>query len=189
MRSPSDSYSSSIKASPQPELAWLLGRTTAGALRANGWVGVQLFFVLSGYLITTLLLREEAAHGRVDLRAFWARRVLRIWPLYYLTLFLTFVLLPVWTGEAGTAGGRVLWARHAPAFFTFGGNWSMAFLGPVGHDSQSVLWSVCVEEQFYLVVPLIVARLGGRLRPRRSRAGSPRRSATGTGSPVTGSTS
>ena len=52
--------------------------------RDNGGYGVQLFFILSGYLITTLLLREEARYGRIALRAFWIRRILRIWPLYYL---------------------------------------------------------------------------------------------------------
>ena len=65
-------------------VARLVGSRAAWALRENGRFGVQLFFILSGYLIATLLLREEASYGRISLRAFWIRRILRIWPLYYL---------------------------------------------------------------------------------------------------------
>ena len=69
---------------PQGIMARLIGSRAAMALRENGGFGVQLFFILSGYLIATLLLREEARYGRIALRAFWIRRILRIWPLYYL---------------------------------------------------------------------------------------------------------
>ena len=69
---------------PQGIMARLIGSRAALALRENGGFGVQLFFILSGYLIATLLLREEARYGRIALRAFWIRRILRIWPLYYL---------------------------------------------------------------------------------------------------------
>ena len=81
---------------PPLVFAHLVGSTVANALRSNGGYGVQLFFILSGYLITTLLLREEARYGRIALRAFWIRRILRIWPLYYLIVFIGFfVLLPI----------------------------------------------------------------------------------------------
>lgn len=142
---------------PSSVLAPLIGRSAARCFRENGWVGVQLFFILSGYLITTLLLREEAAFGRVDLRAFWVRRVLRIWPLYYLTVAVVFGLMPWLDGSFTYPAGRQSVARHVPAFLAFLGNWSMIFRGPVSSDAQSVLWSVCVEEQFYLAVPLVVA--------------------------------
>ena len=75
----------------RPVLSKLIGHGAAGCCIENGWVGVQLFFILSGYLITTLLLREEAAFGRIDLRAFWVRRIMRIWPLYYLIVVLVFL--------------------------------------------------------------------------------------------------
>ena len=68
-------------------------RRTGAFARENGGYGVQLFFILSGYLITTLLLREEARYGRIALRAFWIRRILRIWPLYYLIVLIGFFLL------------------------------------------------------------------------------------------------
>jgi peptidoglycan/LPS O-acetylase OafA/YrhL len=149
---------------PQPILSQVVGRSVARCLRENGWVGVQLFFILSGYLITTLLLREESAFGRVDLRAFWVRRVLRIWPLYYLVVAIVFLVLPGLDGVLAYSDGRAEIAKHLPWFLAFLGNWSMIRLGPVGYDAQSVLWSVCVEEQFYLAVPLIVALVGRRAR-------------------------
>ena len=132
---------------------WSVGN----AILDNGWVGVQLFFILSGFLITTLLLREEARLGRIDLRAFWMRRILRIWPLYYLTVAITFFLLPWMDGALGHASTRELWSRHLVPFLLFGGNWSMGLVGPVPYDAISILWSVCVEEQFYLFCPLLIA--------------------------------
>jgi peptidoglycan/LPS O-acetylase OafA/YrhL len=126
------------------------------SLRVNGWVGVQLFFILSGFLITTLLLREEERFGRVDLRAFWVRRILRIWPLYYLTVAVTFFLLPALDGRLRSPGYWSMLRVHLPWFLGFLGNWSMIRHGPVGNDAISVLWSVCVEEQFYILCPLLI---------------------------------
>ena len=87
---------------PQGIVARLIGSRAAAALRENGGFGVQLFFILSGYLIATLLLREEARYGRIDLRAFWVRRILRIWPLYYLILVIGFGLIPALEGQLRT---------------------------------------------------------------------------------------
>jgi peptidoglycan/LPS O-acetylase OafA/YrhL len=149
---------------PWHELAGLISKEATRCFQQNGWVGVQVFFILSGYLITTLLLREESVFGRVDLRAFWVRRALRIWPLYYLTVAVVFVVIPALDGALATSAGRAAAGKHLPAFLLFLGNWSMAIRGPVPYDAQSILWSVCVEEQFYLIVPLLVAFL-----PRRGR--------------------
>ncbi len=137
----------------------LVGKAAGRCFRENGWVGVQFFFILSGYLIVTLLLREEADYGRIDLKAFWVRRILRIWPLFYLTVALTFFLIPALQGEFQSGAGAENIRRHLGWFLLFLGNWSMALQGPVSLDSQSILWSVCVEEQFYIVVPLLVAFL------------------------------
>src|SRR5437868_2879263 len=60
------------------------------AIEKNGWLGVDLFFVLSGFLITTLLLKERSDNGNYSLKNFWIRRALRIWPLYYLALIFGF---------------------------------------------------------------------------------------------------
>ncbi|HEV3163479.1 MAG TPA: acyltransferase [Isosphaeraceae bacterium] len=146
------------------DLSGLVGPAVARTMLFNGWVGVQLFFVLSGFLITTLLLREEARYGRLDLKAFWVRRILRIWPLYYLTVAIAFGLLPWADGAFGSSAPPSWVGKHVPAFLLFLGNWSMVFHGPVATDAQSVLWSVCVEEQFYVVCPLLLAFVPNRLR-------------------------
>ena len=131
-------------------------------MHQNGGYGVQLFFILSGYLITTLLLREEARYGRIALRAFWIRRILRIWPLYYLLILIGFFVLPGLDGQFGTTDYRDLLGMHLLPFLGFVGNWSMALIKPAP-DWISVLWSVCVEEQFYLVVPLFIALVAPRV--------------------------
>lgn len=151
------------KGIPTALLVSLVGPRTAAALEGNGWVGVQFFFILSGYLITTLLLREEATLGRIDLRAFWVRRILRIWPLYFLTLLITFGVMPALDGVFRHSGGAVT-LRQLPYFLVFLGNWSMIVLGPVATAAQQVLWSVCVEEQFYVAGPLLIAFVPRRLR-------------------------
>jgi peptidoglycan/LPS O-acetylase OafA/YrhL len=141
---------------PQPIMSHLIGRPAAAALRENGGFGVQLFFILSGYLIATLLLREEARYGRISLRSFWIRRILRIWPLYYLVLVIGFGLIPALERQIATPGYRDMLRIHLIPFLAFLGNWSMALVTPLP-DWLSILWSVCVEEQFYLIVPLLIA--------------------------------
>jgi peptidoglycan/LPS O-acetylase OafA/YrhL len=145
-------------------LVRLIGRTAGRAFTMNGGYGVQLFFILSGYLITALLLREEARYGQISLRAFWVRRALRIWPLYYLLILIGFGLMPALVGHVGTPSYQQLLRIHLAAFLAFLGNWSMALVIPVPYDWISVLWSVCVEEQFYLVVPLLIALVVSRYR-------------------------
>jgi peptidoglycan/LPS O-acetylase OafA/YrhL len=141
-----------------------IGPAVGRAIRSNGWVGVQLFFILSGFLITTLLLREEARFGRVDLKAFWVRRALRIWPLFYLIIGLTFFVLPALDGRIRTTDHAEMVRKHLPWFLGFLGNWSMIVQGPMGDDAITILWSVCAEEQFYVLCPLIVALVGRRWR-------------------------
>ncbi len=116
---------------------WRTSASLAGAF------GVELFFVLSSYLITSLLLREADARGRIDVPAFWLRRVLRIWPLYLGVLFAYALLIGVPT-------------RLLVAFSLFGGNWGMAAWAGIPAPLYP-LWSVSVEEQFYLAWPLILS--------------------------------
>jgi len=140
----------------------------------NGWCGVDLFFTLSGFLVTYLLLREEgrreaAGQGTFSLLRFWARRSLRIWPLYYLLLLLSFVVIPAlpapWSGTlpAGSAGHEALVERYGWPSATFLLNWAVIRHGwpdgPLGP-----LWSVSIEEQFYVAWPLLLFLL-----PRRAR--------------------
>jgi peptidoglycan/LPS O-acetylase OafA/YrhL len=140
------------------------GQNVGLNLQQNGWAGVQLFFILSGYLITTLLLREEHRYGRISLRSFWVRRALRIQPLYFLTLVLTFFVLPWIDGAVPSPGYISFLKTHLVWFLLYLGNWSMGILGPVPYDSVSILWSVCVEEQFYLLLPIVLV-----ICPRRAR--------------------
>jgi len=123
-----------------------------GFIAANGWMGVDLFFVLSGFLITGILVDTKNSDGYF--RNFYVRRCLRIWPLYYSCLLFMFVIVPLLRpSEAGT----IFETRSAPwwAFPLFLQN----FLVPVPTMATGLLgvtWSLAVEEQFYLVWPLVV---------------------------------
>lgn len=109
---------------------------------------VNLFFVLSGFLITYLLLDEQARTHTISVRRFYARRILRIWPLYYLIALVGFVVLPLVLGQS-----YALYAaptRSIVLVFLFLAN----FVGPLG--ALGHLWSISLEEQFYLVWPWVV---------------------------------
>jgi peptidoglycan/LPS O-acetylase OafA/YrhL len=127
---------------------------TAGALRA-GMFGVDLFFLLSSFLITSLLLREVRLTGRLDVKSFWIRRSLRIWPLYFFFIFLAgFVLPPRFYFIPP------LETHHLAGLLTFTHNWVIAFTG-VGRGSPTLLlWSVSLEEQFYFAWPLLILMVG-----------------------------
>jgi peptidoglycan/LPS O-acetylase OafA/YrhL len=139
-----------------------IGAWMEHAIKANGWAGVNLFFTLSGFIITHLLLKEEGRFGSIDWLAFWMRRILRIWPLFFLIWFIGFGGIP-WP-EMLKIIGQGFDSGHALLFAIFLGNWSMIWQGPVGSDILSVLWSVCVEEQFYLFIPIALTLLGSRAR-------------------------
>jgi peptidoglycan/LPS O-acetylase OafA/YrhL len=116
-----------------------------------GWVGVQLFFVLSGYLISGILLDTRGAPGYY--RGFFGRRVLRIFPLYYGVLLVALVILP----RLGLAPDRLLADRENRIWlWTYLINWA----DPLGAGVAAFphFWSLAVEEQFYLVWPLVVRR-------------------------------
>lgn len=146
--------------------AQTIGKSVARTFELNGWVGVQLFFILSGFLIATLLLNEEARFGRIDLRAFWIRRACRIWPLYYLCVLIGFLVMPWVDGKLRSPEVAGTVSNHLLAFLGFAGNWSLALRGPPMNFEIGILWSVCVEEQFYLVVPLLIAWVPARFRIR-----------------------
>jgi len=124
------------------------------AVSGAGAYGVDLFFALSAYLITTLLIREEEIRGRIDTRAFYLRRILRIWPLYFFFIAVA-ALVPVWdkTQHLG-------WPFVA-GYLLLSGNWVYVFLG-LPHSIAGPLWSVSIEEQFYLIWPLALRRLSRR---------------------------
>lgn len=117
-----------------------------------GWVGVQLFFVLSGFLITGILLDSVGQpHG---LKNFIARRALRIFPLYYGTLALIFLMLPLLNAQPAMYHAQ---APYQIWLWVYLSNWTDAM--GIGPESLPHFWSLAVEEQFYLVWPLLVFSL------------------------------
>jgi peptidoglycan/LPS O-acetylase OafA/YrhL len=121
-----------------------------GPARLQGWLGVQLFFVLSGFLITTLLLREEDRHGRISLRGFYVRRAFRILPVYVLLLGAVWAVYAV-RGEIDSSGLRAS-LRYELTFFN-------EFQGATPYGQS---WSLGVEQKFYLVWPLLAFVLVAR---------------------------
>lgn len=122
---------------------WLLAGKEAGAF------GLDLFFALSSYLITELLLREHAQRGSFSVGAFYVRRALRIWPLYFTFLALTVLVIP--TLIPAERFGPI----YIVSFGLFLGNWVCATNG-LPFSVASPLWSISVEEQFYIGWPLLL---------------------------------
>ena len=117
-----------------------------------GWMGVDVFFVLSGFLITGILLSTR--NGEHYFRNFLGRRFLRIWPLYYANLILFFIVIPlVVHGLPGELQGMI---DKQAWFWLYGANWLFAIEHGFNRTSGGYFWSLAVEEQFYLVWPLVV---------------------------------
>jgi peptidoglycan/LPS O-acetylase OafA/YrhL len=121
----------------------------------RGWTGVQLFFVLSGFLITGILLDTKEAPNHY--RSFFARRALRIFPVYYLTLLVVLVLLPLFGVKKYVPG---LSLEEQLPFWLYYANWVAPF-GPPQY-ALSHLWSLAIEEQFYWIWPFVLHRLSIR---------------------------
>lgn len=117
----------------------------------GGVFGVDLFFVLSAYLITELLLREKQECGSLDVRSFYVRRALRIWPLYFFYIGLS--LIPALNPD------HAFPLHQAAAFVFMAGNWSIIAWGWPLRSIVGPLWTVSIEEQFYLLWPPIVRKL------------------------------
>jgi peptidoglycan/LPS O-acetylase OafA/YrhL len=118
----------------------------------RGPLGVDLFFAISGFLITTLLLRERERHGHVALGAFYARRSLRIFPLYYVVLG-AFALHALVLRDAGPVRDHFL--RSVPWYASYTSNWFVD--NAVPHAVVfSFAWSLATEEQFYLGFPWLL---------------------------------
>lgn len=111
--------------------------------------GVDIFFLISGFLITYLLLQEKERTGRVDVVKFYVRRALRIWPLYFLLLSLAPALAYLFNFQQP--------ATYVPHIF-FAGNFEIIKNGYTSAATNH-LWSICVEEHFYLFAPLLIAYL------------------------------
>ena len=124
-------------------------RLAATPVLRQGFFGVQVFFVVSGFLITTLLLREMDRYGTISLRDFYLRRALRIWPLYYVVLAIYVVNALVF--ERGSIRAHSF-LHYLPAFATFTYTWFVSDNWPGG--MFNLAWTLATEEQFYLFWPL-----------------------------------
>jgi peptidoglycan/LPS O-acetylase OafA/YrhL len=139
-------------------IALVVGFHTLG-FPAGGFLGVDLFFVLSGFLITTLLLEEHREHGRISLRGFYRRRALRLLPALFVLLgvFLALAVL-----EALVRGGSV---DKAVFGVVAGVGYFSNFVMTLEPDTMAMpnelrhLWSLAIEEQFYVVWPLVLVVL------------------------------
>jgi peptidoglycan/LPS O-acetylase OafA/YrhL len=124
----------------------------------QGWAGVQMFFVLSGFLITTLMLREERGTGRISLREFYLRRGFRILPVYFVVLLVT--------AAGSVVAGTFVSNGIGPAmkyFLTFTNEFA-------GSSPYGQSWSLGIEQKFYLVWPLVAIALGTVVLKRRAGA-------------------
>jgi peptidoglycan/LPS O-acetylase OafA/YrhL len=119
----------------------------------SGDVGVSFFFVLSGFLITYLILCEIRQRGNLNLKLFYMRRTLRIWPLYYAVIVFALLLYPALKTSFGYA--ETLEIGEPWYYWTFLGNFDVIHQGQ-GHGAMmtNITWSVAIEEQFYLLWPL-----------------------------------
>lgn len=123
---------------------------------SNGGTGVSIFFVLSGFLITYLILSEIKLKGNFSLKNFYIRRMLRIWPLYFLVIIIAFIIFPVLAKLSKTPinQGASIWYQ-----LIFMGNFDIMKIESLrpGTDilMQNITWSIAIEEQFYALWPLI----------------------------------
>lgn len=114
-----------------------------------GGQGVPLFFILTGFLLGRLLLREYSLKGTISLKSFMLRRILRIWPLY----FLFFVICL--TANNFASNTPAINSSEIPYYLTFTYNWGQIFSGIPG-SMATITWSVSVEEQIYLLLPILL---------------------------------
>jgi peptidoglycan/LPS O-acetylase OafA/YrhL len=137
------------------EPIWL--RSVLETWQRGGWVGVDLFFVLSGFLVSGLLFSEQIEKGSLDVRRFLFRRAFKIYPAYYV-LIVVAVGLGVATGAKFSVTKTAAVAAFLQNYFTEARVWK----GLAGH-----CWSLCVEEHFYILLPLsllMLKRTFGHLR-------------------------
>jgi peptidoglycan/LPS O-acetylase OafA/YrhL len=130
----------------------------AGFPGVPGGLGVSIFFVVSGFLITTLLRAEAESSGRISLRAFYIRRAFRILPIFYCVL-----LLAIIATHSGVLTGGTDFGATASQFFHYFNFFAITHNGYQIAPGTGVYWSLAIEEHFYVVFPLALVLL------RRSR--------------------
>jgi peptidoglycan/LPS O-acetylase OafA/YrhL len=145
---------------PAPAADWTsIVRRIMSFDRMGGTYGVCFFFILSGFLITYRLLLEKQENQQINVLHFYGRRILRIWPLYFLSILIGFVIYPAFMFSLG----RAYTENASPALYAvFLTNFDHLWHGVPANGILGVQWSVAVEEQFYLGWPLLFL---GRIRP------------------------
>jgi peptidoglycan/LPS O-acetylase OafA/YrhL len=116
-----------------------------------GWLGVDLFFVLSGYLITDILIKSRDQEKYIS--RFYIRRVLRIFPIYYLCLFIFIILLPALQQVPYNAS---YYNEHQINFWLYMSNWLFILKSPEETFFLNHLWSLALEQQFYFIWPWVI---------------------------------
>jgi peptidoglycan/LPS O-acetylase OafA/YrhL len=131
----------------------------SAAVRSGG-AGVDLFFALSAFLITSLLLKERQETGGISLRLFYIRRILRIWPLYFLVVGLGILFAHTMSSFHWYYDQSLPW-YYIGGYLLFIGNWVYAVFG-APRSICAPLWTVSIEEQFYLIWPAVMRGLSRR---------------------------
>ena len=119
----------------------------------SGEYGVSFFFVLSGFLISYLIFHDSKATGTFSLKHFYVRRILRIWPLYFVVMAIGFFAFPLFLRAVGVdASPNATFLRY----LTFNSNFDIMHRHSYPSPVLAVLWSLAIEEQFYLFWPIIL---------------------------------
>lgn len=119
----------------------------------NGGLGVNFFFVLSGFLITYLLVLEKQSTGTINILHFWFKRIIRIWPLYFICVLFGFLIFPLLKGYFGEFS---IESADLKLYLLFLGNFDIIKNGWPDSTELGILWSISIEEQFYLVWPILL---------------------------------
>lgn len=135
-------------------------------IKAGGGIGVQFFFVLSGFLITYIICEEKKQKGQLNLKNFFIRRILRIWPLYYLMVLVAYAT-PWLLQHIGLSSSPEGYKPELWMSLLFLENYKMMITHQHANVSPlSVMWSLCIEEHFYIVWGLLLYYLPVRHLPK-----------------------
>ena len=139
-------------------VAAIIGYHAGGGLIPGAFLSVSTFFTLSGFLITTVILAEYEKHGGISLRSFWSRRLRRLMPASLAAIVIILAMSLAWADSTQLARIR----GDALSALGYVANWRFVFSGDTyGAELQSAspfthFWSLAIEEQFYVIYPLIV---------------------------------
>ena len=121
------------------------------------WTGVDLFFVLSGYLVGGLLIAEMRKSGRIDLKRFWIRRGFKIWPSYYLYIAVLSILTALFYVDHAVPGAQRIGLMINSIKLVYLQNYFTTFKPPyLVHPLGTHVWSLAVEKHFYILLPLLL---------------------------------